>query len=93
MKFGVQMFAPAYECLTHVHAVEDSTITVRLLMCEASLAMATSNSQRLQANNKPTQPNVEPLLDDHEHYLTDPLLSQRDPEPPWIDSLNNCQAS
>ena len=64
-------------------------IIVRPLACEASLAMAMSDSQTLQADTEPPQANVELLLANHEHSLTDLLSPGRDPKPPWIDFLTD----
>ena len=67
--------------------------TVRLLACEASLAIVMSNSQALQADTEPTQDNVEHLLSDHEHYSSDPMPPRRDLEHPQSDALTDLQAT
>ena len=55
--------------------------------------MAMSNSQTLQANTKPPQANVEPLLAGRVHSSTDPLPPWRDSEPPQIMFLTYHLAS
>ena len=53
--------------------------TVRLLACEASLVIAMSDFQTLQADTEPTQDNVEHLLSDREHSSPDPMPPQSIP--------------